>query len=240
MGSEMCIRDSFSYCALTRCCRSYKDNHTCEPKGAACSARTAAPSRALPSKLPAWSHTWNLPWCSASFALRHRMLPTKKERARWAWPWGLPCDCLGAPPACFCHHAVVPLRSRRASAASAAEGGPRLRESRLAAFAGCPPLGLIAGAATGPCCGRPRSSRSCEPGCVRCAAPARRDRRPLLSYATWLCVFGFLCLRFGFWIFYDYLFIYLFMCHPESILSLQIHKISRWSAFEAQFAANDS
>ena len=102
-------------------------------------------------------------------ALRHRC---DRQRARW----GLPCDCLGAPPACFCHHAVVPLRSRRASAASAAEGGPRLRESRLAAFAGCPPLGLIAGAATGPCRGRPRSSRSCEPGCVRCAA--RRDRRP--------------------------------------------------------------
>ena len=33
----------------------------------------------------------------------------------------------------------------------------------------------------------------------------------LLSYATWLCVFGFLCLRFGFWIFYDSLFIYLFI-----------------------------
>ena len=33
--------------------------------------------------------------------------------------------------------------------------------------------------------------------------------RLLLSYATWLCVFGFLCLRFGFWIFYDSLFIYL-------------------------------
>ena len=31
----------------------------------------------------------------------------------------------------------------------------------------------------------------------------------LLSYATWLCVFGFLCLRFGVWIFYDSLFIYL-------------------------------
>ncbi|EOD05993.1 hypothetical protein EMIHUDRAFT_219741 [Emiliania huxleyi CCMP1516] len=31
----------------------------------------------------------------------------------------------------------------------------------------------------------------------------------LLSYATWLCVFGFLCLRFGFWIFYCTLFIYL-------------------------------
>ena len=104
-------------------------------------------------------------------ALRHRCY---RQRARW----GLPCDCLGAPPACFCHHAVVPLRSRRATAASAAEGGPRLRESRLAAFAGCPPLGLIAGAATGPCRGRPRSSRSCEPGCVHCAAPARRDRRP--------------------------------------------------------------
>ena len=104
-------------------------------------------------------------------ALRHRC---DRQRARW----GLPCDCLGAPPACFCHHAVVPLRSRRATAASAAEGGPRLRESRLAAFAGCPPLGLIAGAATGPCRGRPRSSRSCEPGCVHCAAPARRDRRP--------------------------------------------------------------
>ena len=33
----------------------------------------------------------------------------------------------------------------------------------------------------------------------------------LLSYATWLCVFGFLCLRFGFWIFYCTLFIYLDM-----------------------------
>ena len=31
----------------------------------------------------------------------------------------------------------------------------------------------------------------------------------LLSYATWLCVFGFLCLRFGFWIFHCTLFIYL-------------------------------
>ena len=30
----------------------------------------------------------------------------------------------------------------------------------------------------------------------------------LLSYATWLCVFVFRCLRFGFWIFYESLFIY--------------------------------
>ena len=36
--------------------------------------------------------------------------------------------------------------------------------------------------------------------------------RLLLSYATWLCVFGFLCLRFGFWIFYDSLFIYFISC----------------------------
>jgi len=67
--------------------------------------------------------------------------------------------------------------------AAAAEGGPRLRESRLAAFAGCPPLGLIAGAATGPCCGRPRSSRSCEPGCVRCRAGAPRPSAPGFDFS---------------------------------------------------------
>mmetsp|Transcript_14762 Transcript_14762/g.46219 ORF Transcript_14762/g.46219 Transcript_14762/m.46219 type:complete len:226 (+) Transcript_14762:154-831(+) len=40
---------------------------------------------------------------------------------------------------------------------------------RLASLRGRPPR-------TGPCRGRPRSSRSCEPGCAHCAAPARRDR----------------------------------------------------------------
>ena len=49
------------------------------------------------------------------------------------------------------------------------------------------------------CC----ASRSCVLGLVLTSFHL------LLSYATWLCVFGFLCLRFGFWIFYDSLFIYL-------------------------------
>ena len=49
------------------------------------------------------------------------------------------------------------------------------------------------------CC----ASRSCVLGLVLTSFHL------LLSYATWLCVFGFLCLRFGFWIFHCTLFIYL-------------------------------
>ena len=40
----------------------------------------------------------------------------------------------------------------------------------------------------------------------------------LLSYATWLCVFGFLCLRFGFWIFHCTLFIYLFCLRKNPVV----------------------
>jgi len=127
---------------------------------------------------------------------------------------------------------------------------------------------------------RPRSSRSCEPGCVHCAAPAHRDRRPadsvlrglhrrvggralggnrhlsallllarasalevvltsfhlLLSYgyATWLCVFGFLCLRFGFWIFTA---LCLFICFLHSCVVACRPPSLPWSSLSLLVAA---